>query len=30
VEDVHLVDAAGPQDHVYEIVREYVVTQLEI
>jgi predicted kinase len=28
--DVHLVDASGPQDHVYEVVREYVVTQLGI
>lgn len=26
---VHLVDAAGPQDHVYEVVREYIVTQIE-
>jgi predicted kinase len=27
--DVHFIDASGPQDHVYEAVREYVVTQIE-
>jgi thymidylate kinase len=27
--DVHLVDASGPQNRVYEGVREYIVTQLE-